>query len=77
MRPSWKNLLGQVDEKDCVPPPLEDDEQEGAAEWQSVAQGIAVSPSRPPITAARSWRRSKKFSWGLKVLSTASLARST
>jgi ferredoxin len=42
--------LGQVDEKDCVPPPLEDDEQEGAAEWQAVTQGVAVSPSRPPIS---------------------------
>ena len=50
MRPSWKNLPGQVDEKDCVPPPLEDDEQEGAAEWQAVTQGVAVSSSRQPIS---------------------------
>jgi len=58
--------LGQVDEKDCVPPPLEDDEQEGAAEWQAVTQGVAVSPSRPPITGRPTLTQIEKIFLGLE-----------
>ncbi|MBI5348161.1 MAG: hypothetical protein HZB77_02410, partial [Chloroflexi bacterium] len=55
MRPSWKNLLGQVDpEKDCAPAPIEDDDEEDhVAEWNAVAKGDADSwqwSSRPKIS---------------------------
>ena len=63
-KPSWKNLLPLVEpEKDCVPQPIvEEDEEEHKVEWQAVRSGadrLASWPwaDRPPINgrAALVW----------------------
>lgn len=46
-KPSWKNLLQQVDpEKDCVPAVIED-EEDHEAEWQAVGAARSGDPSWP------------------------------
>ncbi len=74
MKPSWKNLLNQVDpEKDCLPAPIEDDEEEHVEEWSAVAKGEAASSqwaSRPKIAARPALAQIEKFALAIESLIT-------